>query len=93
MAFQDQVYLTDEDGIVALLRGMIERKDRSEFMRQLQVPQMIVLGRHDEYITAEVAEKLIEAEPQAEGAFGSHESHRRTRSISRRVLALSYEAD
>lgn len=61
----EQIILTDDYGITALLRGMMQRKDTNEVMRKSPVPQMIILGRKDEYITPDVAEKLIAAQPQA----------------------------
>ncbi|MDR0908115.1 MAG: alpha/beta hydrolase [Rikenellaceae bacterium] len=60
------VMLTEDEGIVALLRGMTERADMNEMLRQLPVPQLFILGRKDEYITPEVAEQVIAAQPQAQ---------------------------
>ena len=59
------VMLTEDEGIVALLRGMAERSDMNDMLRALQVPQLFILGRHDEYITPEVADAMIERQPQA----------------------------
>ena len=36
---------TDDDGIVALLRGMIERRDMNDMLHALQVPQLFIFGR------------------------------------------------
>ena len=51
----EQVYLTEDDGIVALLNGMIARPDRNEMLRRSPVRQLFVFGRTDEYIPAAVA--------------------------------------
>lgn len=59
------VMLTEDEGITALLRGMAERPDRGDMLRSLTVPQLFILGRHDEYITPEVAAAMIAAQPQA----------------------------
>jgi pimeloyl-ACP methyl ester carboxylesterase len=59
------VMLTEDEGITALLRGMAERPDRNEMLRSLAVPQLFILGRGDEYITAEVAAAMIAAHPRA----------------------------
>ncbi len=59
------VMLTEDEGIVALLRGMAERSDRNDMLTALAVPQLFILGRHDEYITPEVAEAMIARQPQA----------------------------
>lgn len=62
----EQVLLTEEAGIVALLRGMSERPDNSEMLRESEVPQLFIFGRYDEYITVEAAEDMVAKHPQAE---------------------------
>ncbi len=59
------VMLTEEEGITALLRGMAARPDRGEMLQGLTVPQLFIFGRHDEYITSEVATEIIARQPQA----------------------------
>ena len=59
---------TDDDGIVALLRGMIERRDMNDMLHALQVPQLFIFGRMDGFISVETAERLAAAHPQAEVA-------------------------
>ena len=71
----DQIMLTEEDGIIALLRGMIAREDRNEVLRTLKAPELFIFGRGDEYITPEVAQKIIEAHPQAEVAWLENSGH------------------
>ena len=61
----EQAVLTEDEGIKAILRGMMERRDNNQTMRESKVPQLIILGRHDEHIPVETAEKMIEAQPQA----------------------------
>ena len=61
----EQVAVTEDEGIVALLNGMIARKDRNEMLRASKVPQLFILGRKDNYIPVEAAEKLVEGHPQA----------------------------
>ena len=53
----EQVFITEDDGIIALLNGMIERPDRNALLQQSTVPQLFILGRKDGYIPAEAAEK------------------------------------
>jgi len=62
----DQVMLTEDDGIVALLRGMSGRRDLNETMHASTLPQLIILGRGDEYITPDIAEAMLVRQPQAE---------------------------
>lgn len=71
----EQVHVTEEEGIVALLNGMIERKDQNEMLRQSTVKQLFILGRKDEYITEEVARAMVENHPQAEVAWLDNSGH------------------
>lgn len=66
---------TDDDGIVALLRGMIERRDMNDMLHALQVPQLFIFGRMDGFISVETAERLAAAHPQAEVAWLEHSGH------------------
>ena len=62
---KEQVFLTEDAGIIALLNGMIERKDRNEMLRTTQVPVAFILGRKDGYIPVEAAEKMVAEHPEA----------------------------
>lgn len=69
------IHLTEDSGIVALLGGMIERRDQNEMLQKLAVPQLFILGRRDEYITAEIAEAMVQRHPQAEVLWLEHSGH------------------
>ena len=71
----EQVHITEDEGIVALLGGMIERVDQNEMMRQSAVRQLFIMGRHDGYIPAEVAEQIVASHPQAEVAWLAESGH------------------
>lgn len=71
----EQVHMTEEDGIVALLEGMIARKDQNEMLRQSAVRQLFILGKKDGYIPVEVAEAFIAKNPQAEVAWLEESGH------------------
>ncbi len=71
----DAVYLTDDAGIVAILRGMMERADYNEMLRQNAVPQLFIFGKHDEHIPLETAEELARAHPQARVVWLEHSGH------------------
>lgn len=71
----DQITLTDDDGIIALLRGMSQREDMNDILVQSIVPQLFIFGRGDEYITAEVAQKMIDTHPAAKVAWLEHSGH------------------
>lgn len=69
------VHLTEDDGIIALLGGMMGRKDQNDMLRQLAVPQLFILGKKDEYITLPVAEAMVAAHPQAEVVWMENSGH------------------
>ncbi len=71
----EQVYVTEDAGIAALLNGMIARKDRNELLRTTRVPVLFVLGRKDGYIPAEVAERMVAEHPEAQVAWLEHSGH------------------
>lgn len=71
----EQVFVTEDEGIVALLNGMIARKDQNEMLRQTKVPVLFILGRKDNYIPLEVAEKMVADHPKAEVVWLEHSGH------------------
>ena len=72
---EDQVYLTDDDGAVALLRGMEVRRDNNAVMAEISVPQLFIFGRSDEYITPEIAADMIARHPAARIVWLEHSGH------------------
>lgn len=72
---QELISSTDDDGIVALLNGMIGRSDMNDMLHGLKVPQLFIFGRMDEFIPVERAEALVAAHPQAEAAWLDHSGH------------------
>lgn len=71
----EQVFITEDEGIVALLGGMIDRKDQNEMLRESQVPQLFILGRKDNYIPLEAAEKMVAEHPQAKVVWLEDSGH------------------
>ena len=71
----EMILLTEDDGVIAILAGMIERKSRSELLRDSGVPHMFIFGRHDYYIPVEVADEMIAADPNAEVVWLEHSGH------------------
>ena len=61
--------------VVALLGGMMLRKDQNEMLRSSKVPQLFILGRKDEYIPPEVAEAMVAAHPQAKVVWLANSGH------------------
>lgn len=71
----EQITVTEDEGIVALLNGMIGRADQNEMLQKSPVRQLFILGRKDEYITAEVAEAMVARHPQAAVVWLENSGH------------------
>lgn len=71
----EQVYVTEDEGIIALLNGMIARKDRNELLRTTEVPVLFILGRKDGYIPVEAAERMVAEHPEAQVVWLEHSGH------------------
>ncbi len=69
------VMLTEDEGITALLRGMAARSDQNDMLSHLPVPQMFILGRHDEYISPDIANAMISRHPSARVVWLEHSGH------------------
>ena len=72
---EELIMLTEDEGVIAILGGMIERKDRNEVLLTTKVPHMFIFGRHDYYIPNEVAEELAARHPQAKVTWLDHSGH------------------
>lgn len=71
----EQVVVTEDEGIVALLNGMIARRDRNEMLRETKVPVLFILGRKDNYIPVEAAEKMVAEHPEAQVVWLENSGH------------------
>ena len=71
----DQITLTEDAGIVAVLKGIRDRHDLNGTMRGSGVPQMMLFGRYDEYVTPETAAEVIRNQPQARAVWLEHSGH------------------
>lgn len=71
----EQVHLTEDAGIEALLRGMAAREDQNEMLRCTSVPVLWILGCLDEYIPRSAAEQLVAAHPEAQVVWLEHAGH------------------
>ena len=72
---EELVVVTEDEGIIALLNGMIARPDRNEMLLKSPVRQLFILGRKDEYITPEIAATMVEGHPQAQVAWLENSGH------------------
>lgn len=71
----EQIAMTEDEGIVAVLRGIRDRRDLNLVMRESPVPQMFIFGRHDGYVTPEAAERVIATQPQAQVVWLAESGH------------------
>lgn len=71
----EQIFVTEDEGIVALLNGMIARPDRSELLRTTSVPVLFILGCKDDYIPAATADRMIAEHPAARVVRLEHAGH------------------
>ncbi|MFI3281577.1 MAG: alpha/beta hydrolase [Rikenellaceae bacterium] len=72
---RDQVMITEDEGILALLRGMMEREDQNEMLRSSKVKQLFIFGEKDGYIPKEAAEAMAAAHPQARVVWLENSGH------------------
>ena len=57
---------SSDQGIVALLRGMKERPDRTAVLQEASLPILLIGGMKDNYIPSEVFDKLADLAPHAQ---------------------------
>lgn len=72
---EEQIYVTEPEGVTALLKGMKARLDSNELLQQSPVRQLFILGKKDNYIPLERAEAMVAAHPQAEVAWLENSGH------------------
>jgi pimeloyl-ACP methyl ester carboxylesterase len=64
-----------DEGIVAILNGMMQRPDRTHVLQDPALPRLLVGGMKDNYIPPEVFEKLIRLAPDAESLALQESGH------------------
>ncbi len=57
---------SSDQGIIALLHGMKARPDRTAVLKDPSLPLLLIGGMKDNYIPAEVFEKLVALAPHAQ---------------------------
>ncbi|MBO5017717.1 MAG: alpha/beta hydrolase [Alistipes sp.] len=69
------ILMTEDEGVIAILGGMIERQSRGDMLRESGIPHLFIFGRHDYYIPEEVAEEMIAEDPTARVVWLEHSGH------------------
>lgn len=72
---RELILITEDEGVIAILGGMIERKSRGEQLRDSDIPHLFIFGKHDYYIPNEVAEEMIAQDPNAEVLWLEESGH------------------
>lgn len=69
------ILMTEDEGVIAILGGMIERQSRGDMLRESGIPHLFIFGCHDYYIPEEVAQKMIAEDPTAKVVWLEHSGH------------------
>jgi pimeloyl-ACP methyl ester carboxylesterase len=72
---EEQIYVTEPEGVTALLKGMKARLDSNELLQKSTLPQLFILGKKDNYIPLERAEEMVANHPQAEVVWLENSGH------------------
>lgn len=62
-------------GVCAILRGMMERPDRQELVKNFAKPMLFIFGEKDNYIPVEVAKKMLMLNPEINVKWLSDSGH------------------
>ncbi len=72
----EQVYITEDEGVVAILGGMMRRLNQNEMLQNLKgVRQTFIYGKFDDYIPCAVSEKVEADHPQARVVWLENSGH------------------
>ena len=72
---RELILISEDEGVIAILGGMIERKSRGEQLRDSGIPHLFIFGRHDYYIPQVVADEMIEQDPNAKVVWLEESGH------------------
>ena len=72
---RELILISEDEGVIAILGGMIERKSRGEQLRDSGIPHLFIFGHHDYYIPQEVADEMIEQDPNAKVVWLEESGH------------------
>lgn len=72
---RELILITEDEGVIAILGGMIERKSRGEQLRDSGIVHQFIFGRHDYYIPEDVAQEMIAADSSAGVVWLEHSGH------------------
>lgn len=71
----EQIMITEDAAIIATLKGLMEREDRTDFFASTPIARLMIFGKWDNYIPIEAAEAMIEKFPTAQHAWLENSGH------------------
>ncbi|MDR2064391.1 MAG: alpha/beta hydrolase [Prevotellaceae bacterium] len=74
-AIEETAAISDKSGITACLQAMKMRENMNDFMKTIQQKTLFIFGKHDNYITFDVAESIMRKYPQAATAILENSGH------------------
>ena len=74
-AMAERIILTEDEGAMAQLRGLLARGDQSEALKGSDVPLCFILGRHDERVSPERAAEVVAEYPAANVVWLEESGH------------------
>ncbi len=84
----EQAMMTDDQGIVASLRGMMKRHDYSAELRKLPIPQAAIFGTCDTFIPEDARNTIMAATPQMKHLILSGTGHQSARENPQKVARI-----
>jgi len=62
-------------GVIALVKGMMQRKDKQEFIKNYKFPLCFIFGKKDNFISVDVATNMIQLNDKTETVWLSDSGH------------------
>lgn len=72
---REQAIMTDDEGIIALLNGMMIREDLTQFAKNTKIPILCFWGAHDEFIPIQYAEQYTKQYPHIKSVIMQDSGH------------------
>jgi len=81
-AFSNNIYIMqkyaqkfDTDGVVALIKGMMNRTDKQNFIRTFNKPMLFIFGKKDNFISIDVAKEMLKLNSNIEYKILNNSGH------------------
>ncbi len=75
MNLEDQAFITEEEGMIAILNGIAAREDMTQWAKECSLPIICFWGEYDELIPLEYAQQLAQNLPKAHSYFMQNSGH------------------